>query len=946
MLPGVARSTKTARAPHAGADALPEAFRRWFAARGWAPRTHQLDLLAAARAGRSVLLIAPTGAGKTLAGFLPTLVELAEGRPGRTARAPEPREAAASVSVPPEHPQAIEPAGPATGARAAPKRTAAQDATPEAGAPAAPAAAREANAARGAWDTSTAAAPSTGEDDAFVPFARWAAEPRVSPLHTLYISPLKALAVDIARNLEVPVAEMGLPIRVETRTGDTPASRRQRQRRDPPDILLTTPEQISLLLASKDAETLFSGLRRVVLDELHALVTSKRGDLLALALARLRALAPGLQCVGLSATVAEPDDLRRYLVPQDASAPDGPPLADLVVAQGGAAPDIAMLDTAAPMPWASHMALHAVPDIYAAIRASGLSLAFVNTRRQAEFLFQELWRINDDNLPIALHHGSLAVDQRRRVEAAMAEGRLKAVVATSSLDLGIDWGNVDLVINVGAPKGSSRLMQRIGRANHRLDEPSRAVLVPANRFEVLECHAALEAVRAGAQDTPPERTGALDVLAQHILGMACAAPFDADALFAEVVTAAPYRALSRADFDAALDFVATGGYALRAYERFAKIRRTRDGLWRVANPMVAQAYRLNIGTIVESPMIRVRLVSARGAAKTGVAGRVRWGGRVLGEVEEYFVESLVAGDTFVFAGEVLRFEAMVEDEAYVFRASAAAPKVPAYAGGKFPLSTFLAAGVRAILSAPERWASLPPQVAEWLELQRTRSRLPGRDDLLVETFERAARHYLVTYPFEGRLAHQTLGMLLTRRLERAGLKPLGFTANDYALGIYAVGDIGLAVRQGRLSLAALFDEDMLGDDLEAWLDESSLMKRTFRYCAVIAGLIERRFPGKEKSARQVTMSTDLVYDVLRRHQGDHILLRAARADAATGLLDVKRLADMLARIRGRIVHQPLARVSPLSVPVLLEIGREGVGGGAEEALLAEAEEELARAAMD
>ncbi|MGR7994781.1 ligase-associated DNA damage response DEXH box helicase [Xanthobacter sp. ZOL 2024] len=857
--------------------ALPEPFRRWFKARGWAPRVHQLDLVAAARAGRSVLLIAPTGAGKTLAGFLPTLLELADGREGRAARA---------------------------------ARRSGDEAPPPA-------------------------------DGAAVPFARWASAAPVSPLHTLYISPLKALAVDIARNLETPIAEMGLPIRVETRTGDTPASRRQRQRHDPPDILLTTPEQISLLLASKDAETLFAGLKRVVLDELHALVTSKRGDLLALALARLRAIAPGLQCVGLSATVAEPDDLRRYLVPQRADVP----LAELVVAKGGAAPDVALLEADGPIPWASHMADHAVPDIYAAIKASGLSLVFVNTRRQAEFLFQELWRINDDNLPIALHHGSLAVDQRRKVEAAMAAGRLKAVVATSSLDLGIDWGDVDLVINVGAPKGSSRLLQRIGRANHRLDEPSRAVLVPANRFEVLECRAALEAVRAGAQDTPPERVGALDVLAQHVLGMACAAPFDADALFAEVVSAAPYRDLSRADFDAVLDFVATGGYALRAYERFAKIRRTKDGLWRVANPMIAQAYRLNVGTIVESPMIKIRLVSARGAAKSGVAGRVRWGGRVLGEVEEYFIETLTPGDTFVFAGEILRYEAMVEDEAYVARASATEPKVPAYAGGKFPLSTFLAAGVRALLASPQRWGDLPAPVREWLELQRLRSRLPGRDDLLVETFERAGRHYLVTYPFEGRLAHQTLGMLLTRRLERARLRPLGFTANDYALGIYGVGDMGLALRQGRLSLAELFDEDMLGDDLEAWLDESSLMKRTFRYCAVIAGLIERRFPGKEKNARQVTMSTDLVYDVLRRHQPDHLLLRAARADAATGLLDVKRLAEMLARIKGHIVHQPLDRVSPLSVPVLLEIGREGVGGDAEDALLAEAEEELVRAAM-
>ena len=853
------------------ARALPPIFQSWFAARGWRVRAHQLDLLERANAGRSVLLIAPTGAGKTLAGFLPTLVDLVGGRPPVVTR-------------------------PTLAPRPAAEGEEAQD-------PAAP----------------------------------------LSPLHTLYISPLKALAVDIARNLEAPIAEMGLPIRVETRTGDTPSSRRQRQRRDPPDILLTTPEQLSLLLASKDADHLFSGLKRVVLDELHALVTSKRGDLLALALARLRAVAPGLQCVGLSATVAEPDDLRRYLV--DQRSPD--PLADLVIAQAGAPPDLSMLETTVPMPWATHTALHALPEVYALIKARKTSLMFVNTRWQAEFLFQELWRINDDNLPIALHHGSLDVEQRRRVEAAMAAGKLKGVVCTSSLDLGIDWGDVDQVINIGAPKGSSRLMQRIGRANHRLDESSHAVLVPANRFEVLECRAALEAVRAGAQDTPPERTGAFDVLAQHILGMACAAPFSADALYAEVASSAPYRHLTRADFDAVLDFVATGGYALRAYERFAKIRKTREGLWRVSNPAIAQAYRMNIGTIVESTMIRVRLVSSRGGARSGPAGRVRFGGRILGEVEEYFIETLVPGDTFVFAGEILRYEAMVEDEAYVSRSTATEPKVPSYEGGKFPLSTFLAAGVRALLAAPERWAHLPAQVRDWLTLQKLRSRLPGRDDLLVESFVRAGRYYLVAYPFEGRLAHQTLGMLLTRRLERARLKPLGFVANDYALAVYAAADMGAAISGGRLSLDDLFDADMLGDDLEAWLAESTLMKRTFRACAVIAGLIERRFPGKEKTGRQVTISTDLIYDVLRRHEPDHILLRAARADAATGLLDVRRLSDMLVRIRRHIVHQPLERVSPLSVPVLLEIGRETVtSADTNEALLAEAEADLVREAME
>jgi ATP-dependent Lhr-like helicase len=839
------------------APLLPDIFLRWFAQRGWQPRAHQLELLAKAKAGRSTLLIAPTGGGKTLAGFLPTLVELMQ-----------PRSASRLVSTGPGIRQS-------------------------------------------------------------------------QGLHTLYISPLKALAVDIARNLEIPVKEMELNVRLETRTGDTPTSKRQRQRRYPPDILLTTPEQLALLLATADAPYLFGALRRVVLDELHSLVTSKRGDLLSLGLARLFAIAPGLATVGLSATVAEPDDLCRFLVPQP---PGGEARADLVMAQAGAQPSVSMLDTQEHLPWAGHSALHALGEIYALIKTHKTTLVFVNTRSQAEFIFQELWRINDDNLPIALHHGSLDVAQRRKVEDAMSTGRLRAVVCTSSLDLGVDWGDVDLVINVGAPKGSSRLLQRIGRSNHRLDEPSKAVLVPANRFEVLECRAALDAVAENAQDTPPARIGALDVLAQHILGRAVGAPFLADELYDEVRAAAPYTSLSRADFDAARDFVATGGYALKAYERFAKIRQDakhgKDGRWRITHPRVAQAYRMNVGTIVEADMIKVRLVRSRSSGAI-----VPRGGRLLGEVEEYFIETLTPNDTFVFAGEILKYEALVEDEVYVSRTTSTDPKVPAYEGGKFPLSTYLAARVRALLAHPREWRALPGQVREWLEIQAWRSVLPGPGDLLVETFPRADKHYFVCYPFEGRLAHQTLGMLLTRRLERAHMRPLGFVANEYALAVWGLGDVGLHVARGDLSLAQLFDQDMLGDDLEAWLAESALMKRTFRSCAIIAGLIERRYPGEEKSRRQLTISTDLVYDVLRKHQGDHILLRAARADAASGLLDIKRLGEMLSRISGRIVHKALDHVSPLSVPVLLEIGRETVYGEAADALLAEAAGELVKEAM-
>ena len=473
-----------------------------------------------------------------------------------------------------------------------------------------------------------------------------------------------------------------------------------------------------------------------------------------------------------------------------------------------------MLDTEEHLPWAGHSARHALGEIYRLVKTHKTTLIFVNTRSQAEFLFQELWRVNDDNLAIALHHGSLDVAQRRRVEGAMVEGKLRAVVCTSSLDLGVDWGDVDLVINVGAPKGCSRLQQRIGRSNHRLDEPSEAVLVPANRFEVLECRAAIDAVAENAQDTPPLRTGALDVLAQHILGRAVGAPFLPDELFEEIRAAAPYAALDRADFDAAVDFVATGGYALKAYERFAKIRRGKDGRWRVTHPRVAQRYRMNVGTIVEADMIKVRLVRSR---RSGAV--VPRGGRILGEVEEYFIETLTVGDTFVFAGEILRYEALVEDEAYVSRADATDPKVPAYEGGKFPLSTYLAARVRALLAKPEAWRALPEQVREWLEIQQWRSMLPRAGDLLVETFPRAAKYYLVCYPFEGRLAHQTLGMLLTRRLERARLRPLGFVANEYALAVWGLGDVAWRIANGDLSLAQLFDEDMLGDDLEAWLAE-------------------------------------------------------------------------------------------------------------------------------
>lgn len=807
---------------------LPPRFAAWFADRGWSAREHQLEMVAKGRAGRDALLIAPTGGGKTLAGFLPSLIELAERPPANTPRG----------------------------------------------------------------------------------------------IHTLYISPLKALAVDVERNLMAPILQMGLPIVAESRTGDTGQARRQRQRIKPPDILLTTPEQLALFCAWEGARLYFEDLACVIVDEIHAIHASKRGDLLALDLARLQTFAPRMRRVGLSATVDDPDVIRRWL---GCAPPEAENQVDLVRGPGGAQPIVDMLLAEGRVPWAGHTAQHAMPEVYEAIKQARTALVFVNTRFQAEFAFQELWKLNDDDLPIALHHGSLAAEQRRKVEAAMARGELRAVVCTSTLDLGIDWGDVDLVIQLASPKGASRMVQRIGRANHRLDEPSRALFVPANRFEMLECQAAREAIAENRFDGDPARTGALDVLAQHVMGCACSEPFDLLKLYDELVTAGPYRDLAWEDFEAVVDFVSTGGYALKTYDRFRRIVKGQDGLWRVRDQATAQRHRMNVGAILSPAVLAVRIAM----------GKRLTGGRKIGEVEEGYVEMLEPGDTFIFAGQVWSLAAVTGLDVLVRPAMGKDPKMPSWGGSKFALSTFLAKRVRELMFDETHWKVLPGDVREWLEIQKDRSLIVKEDELLLETFPRGKRNFIVCYPFEGRLAHTTLAMLLTRRLERMGAAPLGFVCNDYAVAVWALNPLD------GLDFDELFAQDMLGDDLESWLSESFMMKRAFKGCAIISGLIERRFPGEQqKSGRQVTFSTDLIYDVLRRHQPDHLLLRCAREDAATGLIDVARLGQLLARIQGKIRHAALDHLSPFSVPILLEIGKERTPGAAGEMILAEAESDL------
>lgn len=791
---------------------LPVKFSNWFQAKGWSAYPHQLQMIEQIESGKSILLIAPTGAGKTLSGFLPSLIDLAE--------------------------------------------------TPHQG------------------------------------------------LHTLYLSPIKALAVDIARNLDTPISEMGLPITVETRTGDTPQAKRNRQRTTPPNMLMTTPESLELMLSWPDADRLFGSVKMIIIDEIHALAGTKRGDLLSLSLAALRKLAPHSLSIGLSATVANPDRFTPWLdADQSRVAVLKPDLSKAI--------ELSILDTEAErLPWSGHGGLYAAKDIYTLITTHRPCLVFVNTRAQAEMLFQALWVHNDLTLKIGLHHGSLEVGLRRKTEAAMARGELDAVVATSSLDLGIDWADIELVIQVGAPKGTSRLMQRIGRAGHRLDAPSRALIVPANRFEVLESLAAKINVEERILDDLPEHDGGLDVLAQHIVGRAVAGPFDADSLFDQVRSAAHYRRLSRESFDRALDFVATGGYALGHYSQFQRIVQGVDGLWRLTSRRVATRWKMNVGTIVETDTIKVRLK----------------GGPVLGEIEDYFVQGLSAGDTFIFAGRVLEFAGMKANQALARPGRTGEPKIPAYAGGRLPLSPGLAQRVRQLLNDPAIHRFLPPMVQEWLSIQKWVSDLPAEDKLLVETFPRGGKHYMVAYCFAGRNAHQTLGMLLTRRMERQGIGPLGFVATDYAIAVWS--------RHQVTTPDSLFTTDILGDDLEEWMAESSMLKRSFRQVAIISGLIDKNSPGTEKTGKQVTINSDLIYDVLRQHQPDHLLLEATRADAARGMTDIKRLSDLLSDYAGHITHRSLQRVSPLSVPLLLEVGRESVTASAVDELLSELEDEL------
>ena len=790
----------------------------WLKKNNWHFYDHQLETLSKSLQGYDVLLVAPTGGGKTLAGFLPSLEDLINKK-----------------------------------------------------------------------------------------------NPK-NQLHTLYISPLKALTVDVHRNLSAPISDQKLDIKVETRTGDTSSYKKVRQKQEPPHMLMTTPESLALLLASPDANDYFKFLKFLIIDEIHSLVNSKRGDLLSLNLSRLDTIVPTYRKVGLSATVKNTNSVLSFLSKNKKSI--------TLNVEEKSFPNIEILKTDNRVPWSGHMAGYAIKEIYKKIQNSTMSIVFVNTRAQAELIFNKLWHENEINLKIAVHHGSLEKEIRRKVENMMSLGQLDCVVATSSLDLGIDWGNVNLVIQIGSPKGIARFLQRIGRSNHRLNEPSKAILVPSNRFEYLECVSAISSIKEKILDETKEKEGSLDVLAQHILGVACSKPFEVNELFVEIKNSWPYRNLQMGKFLEVLEFVKNGGYSLKNYDQYSKIGLNKQNLYTIKNKNIRNKYRLNVGTIVESYMLKVKL-----------------GNRTLGQVEEWFIEGLNQGDTFLFGGRVLEYQYLSNNNVIVRTTKDQQPKIPSYAGGRLPLSSELSFQVRSLISKEKNWKNLPSQISEWLKLQLKFSNIPSPEKLLVETFPRKIknkkRYFLICYSFEGRNANQTLGFLISKRMQRMGYKPIGFVATEYALAIWSMNMVE--------DINILLSDDIMLDDLYEWLEETPLLKKNFRDAAIISGLIERIIPGQKKTGKQIMFNSDLIFDVLKKHEPNHLLLQVARQDSYRGLIDLDRLSEFLKRIKKNIILKKLNQISPLAIPLILEINRQTIDKSeVNEYFLQELEQQMTR----
>ncbi|MFN9745260.1 MAG: ligase-associated DNA damage response DEXH box helicase [Betaproteobacteria bacterium] len=734
-------------------------------------------------------------------------------------------------------------------------------------------------------------------------------QPAAAGLQVLWITPMRALAADSTRALSEPLAGLAPMWRVGQRTGDTPAAERARQDRRMPEALVTTPESLTLLLTRERAVAELAGIHTVVVDEWHELIGNKRGVQLQLALARLKRFNPGLVVWGLSATLGNLHEAMATLTGQD----------NATLVRGVHDKDL-VIDTLLPaepgrFSWGGHLGAQMLEPVVREIETSGTTLVFTNTRSQAETWYQLLLDQRPDWAGlVALHHGSLDKAVREWVESGLKEGRLKAVVATSSLDLGVDFLPVERVLQIGSAKGVARLLQRAGRSGHAPGRTSRVTLVPTNTLELVEAAAARRAARAGRVESRASPEAPLDVLVQHIVSVATGGGFDADALFDEVRSAPAYRALPRDAFDWALRFCERGGDSLSAYPEYHRIAQGADGRWHVADPGIARRHRLMVGTIVSDASMAVKWASGAGAGAT------------LGHVEEGFIARLNKGDCFVFAGRVLEFVRTHEMAALVRVAAKSRGVVPAWAGGKMPLSSELAESVQALLEGaaggdfaePELQAALP-----MLQAQARLSRLPVRDALLVERFDSREGHHVFLYPFAGRNVHiglaQLLAWRLANRVQDARPNTFSLSVNDYGLEIVAAAPLP----EGALDDPALLGTQDLLHDVLASLNSGQLAQRRFREIARVAGLVFGGYPGAPKSLRQLQASSSLFFEVFRQYDAGNRLLTQAEGEVLAQELELSRLQATLGRLqalpRQRVA---LAAPSPFALPLMIERLRE------------------------
>jgi ATP-dependent Lhr-like helicase len=863
----------------------------WFDAQGWKPAPFQREAWSRWRRGESGLLVTPTGSGKTLAALggplLDALAEAKQTKKGknRTARAATARTskagttragspAARSTEVPTAEARATEP-GATQGGGKEPSRLHAV--VPD-----------EARALVAPGSPISRAARS----DAHAAARRTTATART---RLLWITPLRALANDTVRALRTPIDALGLDWTVAMRTGDASARDRRLARQGRADALVSTPESLALLLSYPDTAAQLAGLRGIVVDEWHELLGNKRGVLLQLCLARLRAWAPQVRVWGLSATLGNLEQARDVLLPH------APGAAILQAAR----PRSLTLETLLPeagerFPWAGHVGLSQMQRVAARLQAAGTTLLFANTRAQAELWHRALsatWLDAPETL--ALHHGSLDPKLRACVEQGLREGRVRCVVATSSLDLGVDFPAVDQVIQIGSPKGMARLLQRAGRARHRPGEAGHVVCAPTHALELAEYAAAREALRAGQIEARPPPVLSLDVLAQHCVTLALGGGFEPAALLAEVRGTHAFAALGDAQWQAVLAFIVQGGQALQHYPEYTRVVVDDDGVYRVVDRRIAQRHRLSIGTITSDGALQVKLLR---------------GGR-LGSVEESFLSRLRPRDRFQFAGRTLELVRLQDMTAHVRIAKKGEGIVPRWQGGRMPMSSELGARVAQVLAGPRDSPELRA-LAPLLDLQARISSLPAPGGLLAEFAKTREGWHLFVYPFAGRGVHEGLAALLALRWSRLAPNTFGFAVNDYGLALTAQAQTAIDAD----SLRALLSPDGLIEDLRSGANLAELARRQFREIARVAGLLPPSLPGRAlRSLRQLQASSGLLFDVLQRHDPGHLLLEQAEREVFEAQLEVRALQAVLARCHGARIDLRLPKtLTPLSFPLWAE----------------------------